>query len=579
MDASPPSPLPDLQGIDDIAGLSEYLRQYRTGVADKVRAREGGLAVALYYSDGVDALLRRMLALACRRAGGGATIDSIPIAVVATGGYGRRELCPYSDIDITLIPHRDGDSLVDRVIKEMFTLVMRVFIDDNKIDVGYAYRLMEDCANLDHQTTCGLLDARLIAGSSRLFIQFEDEFQFGFNHAEFIFAKLEERRKQLRDTFSTPRVVEPNLKTGAGGMRDLQTAVWLTQARAGLDASQARGERSMQALVRYVGVTEKEAAWISGGEGVPLHGPQRAARSGGRGTGPVGRGLARSRLPRSSGMGRTRVLRGCPSRRGPWLRKTPGSPDCAPPVERFMRDYYAHANAVHQVCREVGTTIQRDRIFLGIGLDSVERRVEPAGEALASEDPIWMLWACEIAQRHDLDLGDNLAGAIMDLLAAEPTITDAERAADIFTRILASPRGAYRMLQRMADLGVLSWILPEFGLTMDLIPYDPSHDFTVGQHTLHVIRNLDSLRAPDVPEDLRDLRLLMLELPSPEQVYLAALLHDAGKAYHGRPHAETGAEMADAICADLTGAMRREPTSCSSCGTTNRWTKYPGCGT
>ena len=111
-----------------------------------MRAGEGGLAVALHYSDGVDALLRRMLALACRKAGGGATIDSIPIAVVATGGYGRRELCPYSDIDITFIP-RDGDSLVNRVIKEMFTLVMRVFIDDNKMDVGYAYRLMEDCAN------------------------------------------------------------------------------------------------------------------------------------------------------------------------------------------------------------------------------------------------------------------------------------------------------------------------------------------------------------------------------------------------------------------------------------------------
>ncbi len=169
MDARARSPLPDLQGIDDIAGLSEYLRLYRAGVADRVRAGEGGLAVALHYSDGVDALLRRMLALACRKAGGGATINSIPIAVVATGGYGRRELCPYSDIDITFIPHRDGNSLVNRVIKEMFTLVMRWLIDDNKINVGYAYRLMEDCADLEHQTTCGLLDARLgarTAGSS-----------------------------------------------------------------------------------------------------------------------------------------------------------------------------------------------------------------------------------------------------------------------------------------------------------------------------------------------------------------------------------------------------------------------------
>lgn len=525
-----------LNTIDDVAGLAEYLRQHRQRVADRVLAGHGGLGVALYYSDGVDALLRRMLALACRKAGGGATPDSIPICIVATGGYGRRELCPYSDIDITFIPHRDGDSLVDRVIKEMFTLVMRVFIDENKIDVGYAYRLREDCRGLDHQTTCGLLDARLIAGSNRLFIQFEDEFLFDFNHAEFIFTKLEERRKQLRDASWTPRVVEPNVKTGAGGMRDLQTAVWLTQAREGLDASQVRGQRSIAALTRYAGVSEADAARLSVAKEFLFR--------------------VRNALHVLAGEERDQLVVTRQEQVAAALGYAQGSaaahtPDETPPVERFMRDYYAHASAIHEITSHVMHRAERGRIFLGIGLDSVERRVEPAGEALASEDPIWMLWACEIAQRHDLELGDDLAAAAMQLLATKPQITAAEQAAQVFTRILSSPRGAYRILQRMADLGILAWILPEFGKTMDLIPYDPSHDFTVGQHTLHVIRNLDALRVEQPGEDLRDLRLLMLELATPEQLYLAALLHDAGKIEHRRPHPETGAEMADAICRRL----------------------------
>lgn len=539
-----------LHGLDDIADLAAHLRRIRAEVADQVRAGAGGVEVALRYSDGVDALLRRMLELACRNAGGGADAESIPIAVVATGGYGRRELCPHSDIDITFVPHRDGDPLVDRVIKEMFTLVMRVFIDENKIDVGYAYRLLDDCSRLDHQTTCGLLDARLIAGSSRLFIQFEDEFQFGFNHAEFIFTKLEERRKQLRDAAWTPRVVEPNVKTGAGGMRDLQTAVWLTQARAGLDAAQARGDRSFAALVKYAGVTPKEAERIAAAKEFlfrvrnALHvlaGEERDQLVITRqeqvatllGYGPEGDDLLTAPNARRETPPDKRAL------------------DFAPPVERFMRDYYGHASTIRHLASRVMHQAERGRIFLGIGLDSVERRIEPASDALASEDPIWMLWVCEIAQRHDLELGDALAVAIQDLLQTRPPIADPERAADIFTHILASQRGAYPILQRMADLGVLAWVLPEVGGAMDLIPYDPSHDFTVGQHTLHVVRNLDALRRADVPDDLRDLRLLMLELAHPEQLYLAALLHDAGKAHHGRPHSEIGAELADAVCRRL----------------------------
>src|SRR5690242_20798510 len=174
---------PDLQSVDDIGGLAGYLKLMRAGLIADIDSKTGGLDWARLYSDLVDDVIRRMLEIACKSSGKGASAESVPVCIVATGGYGRRELCPHSDIDITFIPHRENDPLVDRIIKEMFTLVMRVFIDANNMSVGYAYRLLADCASLDHQTTCGLLDARRIAGSDRLFLQLEDNFWSQFNPA------------------------------------------------------------------------------------------------------------------------------------------------------------------------------------------------------------------------------------------------------------------------------------------------------------------------------------------------------------------------------------------------------------
>src|SRR5262249_25050938 len=140
---------------------------------------------------------------------------------------------------------------------------------------------------------------------------------------------------------------------------------------------------------------------------------------------------------------------------------------------------------------------------------------------------------------------------IVSLLETRPVIRDAAQAAEVFTRILASPRGAYPILQRMADLAILGWLLPEVGETLNLIPYDPSHDYTVGQHTLYVVRNLDSLRAAEGSEEMREFRQIMAELPHPEHLYLAALLHDAGKGADDRPHSEVGEEMAAEVCRRL----------------------------
>jgi [protein-PII] uridylyltransferase len=213
-----------------------------------------------------------------------------------------------------------------------------------------------------------------------------------------------------------------------------------------------------------------------------------------------------------------------------------------------MRDYYRHASTVSQITRGIMRRAEGRRMFLGIGLDCKRRQIVPANQALDAEDPLWMLWACELAQRYGLEFSDDLERVIINLLATEPIIGDLERAGEVLARILASPRGAYPILQQMADLGILSWLIPEFGNTLNLIAYDPSHDYTVGQHTLYVVRNLDSLRTVEGDEEMRDFRQIMTELRHPEQLIMAALLHDAGKGLDDRPHSESGEELAREIC-------------------------------
>ncbi|MBM3493484.1 MAG: HD domain-containing protein [Armatimonadetes bacterium] len=514
----------------DLTCLADYLTSAQSNIKTMALRGADGLALAGRYSDYVDVAVARMFEMATASECQAGQDRVAPIAIVATGGYGRREMCLHSDIDITFIPQRDGDPAIDPVVKSMFASLMRVLMDSAKIDVGYAYRLIEDCGNLDHQTMCGLLDARLIAGSPRVFLQFEHEFWPKVNPAEFIFTKLDERRAQRLASGGTPRTVEPNLKTGPGGLRDLQAAIWLIQARESLPAATVRGERSWDVLTKRAGIAPEEVRAL------------RAAKE----------FLFRTRnaLHAVVGQERDHLV----------VTRQEAISDClgytdddggAPAVERFMRDTYRHLTTIDRLCDEIAQRVENSRLFMGIGLDCVQRQLTPANPLLATEDPVWTVHAAEMAQRYGLDFSPELRHAVIALLAGQPRTRENARLAEVFTTILSSRRPVYPILQTMADLGILGWMLPDVGRIMDLIPYDASHDYTVGQHSLYVVRNLDDLRAGSVGEDMRELQMMMAELAAPEQLYLAALLHDAGKAAPGQPHWESGRVLAENACALL----------------------------
>ncbi len=507
--------------------LADKLKHARAQMKAAALRGEHGLGLAQRYSDAVDEIIASMFSLACARAGIAPSGPVPPLAIVATGGYGRRELCPHSDIDITFIPAHEGDQVTDGIVKAMFSALMRVVMDAAGMEVGYAYRLIGDCRSLDHQTLCGLLDARLIVGNARVFLQLEHELWPNINPAEFVFAKLDERRSQRAAAGGTPRTVEPNIKTGPGGLRDLQAAVWLLQARDGLTAASVRGERCWDALIRGGGIAPDDVPSL------------RAARE----------FLFRTRNALHAVVGQERddlvVTRQEDVAAALGYRDVEGLP---PAVERFMRDTYGHLAAADRLWTEIAQRVENSRLFMGLGLDCLHRQLTPANPLLETEDPVWTIHAGELSQRLDLEFSPDLRRAIVALIARGPVTADPSRLAETFTAILASRKPIYPTLQLLADLCVLGWMLPDVGNTLNLIPYDASHDYTVGQHTLYVIRNLDQLRSPNVAEDLREFQLMMAELAAPEQLYLAALLHDAGKADPDKPHWESGAAVARRVC-------------------------------
>lgn len=536
-----------LATVDDAAALAEYLKSERKTLMDRILAPgsaagaprpPGGLQMSREFSDLTDAVIQRMYVLACRRSG--ANPETAQLAIVATGGYGRRELAAFSDIDLTFVPYRDGDPTIDRTIREMFTLVMDVCIARCGLEVGYAYRLMEDCPQLDHQTTCGLLDARLIAGNNRLFIQFEDAYWSGFNPTDFIFTKLRERAKSLDKWGTTPRIVEPHLKEGPGGLRDLQTAVWLTQARWQLAATRVRGSRSLDSLVREADVPTSDAAQLAIAKEKlfqvrnALHALAGAERD----------QLVVTRQEDVAG------ILGYRPDSAPALSDHQALSHGTPPVEKFMADLYPALATIRRISDQVMRRIGSSRLILGIGLDCKNRSIVPANSSLESDDPVWMLWMCELAQKYGIGYGEAIERSAVDLIATNPVIAEPAPASQVFLNILGTTTGLYSTVQKMADLGILGWFLPEFAAIFDLIPYDSSHDHTVGQHTILILKHLEALQTSTAEEDA-EMRRVLEDLADPAQLMLAVLLHDCGKAVPGKPHSETGETIAAEVCRRL----------------------------
>jgi len=512
---------PALEAFNTPPEITAYLKEQHGRINSPETLQNcSGMDLLAQNTALVDAVLRRLFALAVERAG---PADTAPaLAIIATGGYGRRELAPFSDVDVSFVPALEDDSYLNVLIKDMFQMVMDVFLYGADLKVGYAYRLIGDLKRLDHQTQTTLLDARFLCGDKALFTEFRTQFRAHLLTADFLFQKWAERQGVLaKHGGDQVYSVEPNVKEGAGGLRDIQNAEWVGEVRCHAVRSQV-----WPVLVEQGFVTPAEAARINESRDF-LHCTRAALHLTGR--------TARDTL---SAEKQEQVAA---------LLNYEGTPD-VPAVESFMRDYFTSAADARRISRKVIHGCLDSEIALGLGLASIRRVLSLTDPEAAQRDLALPLHVAELSQAYGLAVSAGLDEETTRFLQAFPTPDDPEIAGRVFTRLLLAGRSVADALDRLQESGTLAWLIPEFGPLMTLIPYDAAHDLTVGAHSLQVVRNLEALRTNTTfPEGQR----ILGDVAHLEVLYLAGLLHDIGKQWPHGAHAETGAEAASGICERL----------------------------
>ena len=470
-----------------------------------------------------------------------------PLALVATGGWARRELAPYSDIDFVLL--HAGDEAAARLVADRLLYPLW----DAKIAVGHAVREPRAAARLargDLATATALVDVRHIAGdralTDELCAMTRSVIAPGGDANDFI-AQLAAEKKRRHDRFGDSLyLLEPNLKQGIGALRDLGTALWAARARWLLRAGPLPSHGESIALLRDQGhLTHRQASVLAEARDFLLGLRALAQLQAGRRTDQLTFEIQEALGPALY----------------PEIQRGPGEgrPAVAPAVEALMRAYYLHARSVVQVADRLLETARvpprrRPRIhgvdgaFLTFNGELAVRDARVLGERPAE---MLRLFRVAVDQAtsvlgHTRDLVAELAPQHGERLRADPA------AARWFVEALCDPRDAGQpsQLEILNQLGVVAAVIPEWAPVVCRVQHDLYHVYTVDQHQLYAVAMLKRIARGELAAELPVATEAYRAVTRPVSLYLGTLLHDVGKPL-GKGHAEKGAVIAAAVGARL----------------------------
>jgi [protein-PII] uridylyltransferase len=505
----------------ELATLADWFLEERARIRRENEAQPRGRATCHALSDLTDSVIRTLFRQALPRRGRERVRRKL--AILAVGGYGRRELCPFSDIDVTFVVAEEEEPLLDAAVRQLFLSVMEVFSQRVQLKVGYAYRTVQDCEQLDHQSQTALLDARLLAGSRELLGRFRGELERNMWPGAFVRQKLGERAVQAAKHGDTVYLVEPQIREGPGGLRDLHVVEWL--ARVAFEGGEWDAWRR---LVRAGALSREEAVGAAEAREFYLSLRHWMHFQAGR---PV------DLLTRDRQEGLAAAL---------GYRDEP--PVAA--VELLMRDACRHAERVRQIYRQVEEQTLRRRLRLDPELECAGTEVMPADPRADVRRPTFLMTLCRHYQEHGLAPSPDLASRVMEAMEGGSELSADVEAGQLFMQLLGGSKSVSRTLELMVSLGLLQRLIPELGEAFRRVPLDPVHKHTVGYHSLLAAEALDALRDMP-PEQGGDFRRVFDVIESPQLLFLAALLHDLGKLSPESNHSEAGAKLAPVICRRL----------------------------
>jgi [protein-PII] uridylyltransferase len=452
------------------------------------------------------------------------------LTVIARGGYGRGELNPCSDIDLLFL-----NSWKPGPYCEIVAEIILHALWDAGLTVGHAVRNIRESqamANVDFKEKTALLDTRFVAGDEALYAEFRSMLAsqvINRGQQKFFRAKLEESRARHARYGDSVYLLEPQIKEGEGGLRDLHTAMWVAKVKykaATLDELAQRAIVSPQELSQVLGA--REFLW-----------------------------RVRNSLHYLSGRHFDQLTFEYQDRIAPLLGIQ--ADDGLSPSQALMRRYYMHANTIHMFAESfIARVIDETRpaaVYYG---RSFSRQIRPgvfiqrelltvAAADFFRRDPLNLVTIFADCQRHRVDLAGSTYQLVRDCLGMiDDSARNDPRIGRAFYEILQGKTGVARTLELMHRSGVLGALIPEFGRLYARPLQDLYHIYTVDRHSLAAVRELEDLRAGRYREQNSLLTEVARDLQCTAVVYLALLLHDIGKG-HGSHHHERSAELAAAI--------------------------------
>ncbi len=470
-------------------------------------------------ADAVDQLIRHLWS----RAG----LEDLGLGIFAVGGYGRGELYPQSDIDLLVLTEGDTDTDTG---ERLTGLLQQLW--DIGLTVGSSVRSIDECAELaanDLTIFTTLIEARPIVGDTDLLPILNDKVRPAsmWDSKSFYLAKLAETNERHDKFANTENNLEPHVKNGPGGLRDIQVIGWIATRHYGI---------SLEALDEVDYLNPDEKRMLEAGKNFI--------------------GQVRFALHMLTGREEDRLLFDHQRKLAAQWEMVDGEKLA---VEQFMQVYYRWAQAIGQLYELVMQAFDQQILHAEdthpqVPIDDdfeVMGGLLSARHANVFQDKPGNILRAFVILANDASIGGITPSTWRLLRAAQKLITPAFRSdpenQKYFMALLQSPHGVTMQLRRMARHGILGKYLPEFGRIVGQMQFDLFHAYTVDAHTLEVLANTRRFMRADFTDKFPVSTRIAQRLRKPVLLYIAALYHDIGKG-RGGDHSELGAVDAHGFC-------------------------------
>ena len=520
---------------DSSVGL-HVLQEQREVLRHRLIEGVTGCEITQAFSDFMDALLIARFREVIQQGNAGVRAGWQQCCLVAMGGYGRRELAPYSDIDVMVLTQGNQQEVAQALSTGVFHRLW-----DLGFQVGHSVRSIVECltiAETDLAACTSLMESRFLVGSAPVFQEFQRKFEGRIvkkKSQRFILDKIEEREREYAKFGDTVFMLEPNIKKSKGGLRDLHLLQWIGHARYGAGTIQELSNRGLITIQDYQVLQEaQEFLW-----------------------------RVRCFLHFEAGRAQD-ILTFDDQVRLSAQWEFVDQPHLLA-VEQFMQVYFRHTNGLFDRCRRFLDQAREvswwNRVRQWWPPPLIEGYFRILGNRLTIqpdkllevlESPILLLRLFVVSHRQAVLIDSCILNELSQHLGSMPNERfHTEQVSGLFRQILSSPGRIAQTLEAMHQAGLLEKLVPAFSRVRGLMQFNQYHKYTVDEHSLLAVREAERLQ-----EHSGMIGDVYRNIPDKDLLHLALLLHDLGK---GRPgdHSEVGQEIAH-LTADRLGLSEKE---------------------